>query len=101
MSSPDPMQPLPTSRCDDKPALLESIEEHITYSIMPQSDIAASLAGNTMTQLIAARAAEFRKCSENDTIKLEMYSTAVESYGACDPEAFSQVATCLAFCGNT
>eukprot|EP00731_Ephydatia_muelleri_P031413 Em0022g927a len=39
--------PLLTSRCDDKPALRESIEEHITYSIMPRSDIAAALAGNT------------------------------------------------------
>ena len=47
---------------------------------------------------VAARAAEFRKHSENDTKCAQL------SYGAWGPEAlmaFSQVATHLAICGNT
>ena len=56
---------------------------------------------------IAARAAEFRKCSENDTkcaqLSWKCIPLVIESYGAWDPEAlkaFSQVATRLAIRGN-
>ena len=57
---------------------------------------------------VAARAAEFRKHSENNTkcvqLSWKCIPLAVESYGAWGPEAlkaFSQVATHLAICGNT
>ena len=57
---------------------------------------------------VAARAAEFRKHTQNDTKCAELswkcIPLAVESYGAWGPEAlmaFSQVATRLAIRGNT
>ena len=57
---------------------------------------------------VAARAAEFRKHSENDTkcaqLSWKCIPLGIESYGAWDPEAlkaFSQVATRLAIRGNT
>ena len=57
---------------------------------------------------VAARAAEFRKHTQNDTKCAEpswkCIPLAVKSYGACGPEAlmaFSQLATRLAIRGNT
>ena len=54
---------------------------------------------------VAARAAEFRKHSENDIKCAQLsWKLVVESYGAWGPEAlraFSQVATRLAIRGST